>query len=354
MSDNVHGTFVSHKVSKVRWKPGNNSVSETFITGSWDEELNLLKLWMYPENDSEQQNPDLYPLATSVQVHEGNVTEIKFVDNDLFLVSSSLGSVRLWKVFESKITRVTELKEITAWKNIHYFQNGERSSCNGIACYENDAVTIGEDGRINVLSVSEAEPVRCIDEADSCSMQCVCFLKHNEIMAGNLRGQMKIWDLRSPLLQPSMTFLVSGEPIAATCLTVHPSQKHIVFAGGEDGFITIWDLRQGTSPVTLLEAHSSSVNELMFHPDRPEHFMSCSANGDMWHWNSKTSLKDSVLDSTYVDIPWLSSTAVKKQVEIVPLMQSLPLPVNSFDLSKNRLILASDNEAIYIHKNLRI
>lgn len=89
-------------------------------------------------------------------------------------------------------------------------------------------------------------------------MQCVCFLKHNEIMAGNLRGQMKIWDLRSPLLQPSMTFLVSGEPIAATCLTVHPSQKHIVFAGGEDGFITIWDLRQGTSPVTLLEAHSSS------------------------------------------------------------------------------------------------
>lgn len=24
----------------------------------------------------------------------------------------------------------------------------------------------------------------------------------------------------------------------------------------------------------------------MFHPDRPEHLFSCSANGQLWHWDS--------------------------------------------------------------------
>lgn len=41
MEDKVHGTFISEKVSKVRWKPENGFESHHFITGSWDNEVSL-------------------------------------------------------------------------------------------------------------------------------------------------------------------------------------------------------------------------------------------------------------------------------------------------------------------------
>jgi hypothetical protein len=38
----------------------------------------------------------------------------------------------------------------------------------------------------------------------------------------------------------------------------HPTQRHMVLAGGEDGSLTVWDLRHNTFPVTLLSAHSDT------------------------------------------------------------------------------------------------
>lgn len=49
--------------------------------------------------------------------------------------------------------------------------------------------------------------------ADSCSLRCVCFLKHNEVLTGNLRGQMKVWDLKSTTDKPASTFMLSGEQV---------------------------------------------------------------------------------------------------------------------------------------------
>lgn len=49
--------------------------------------------------------------------------------------------------------------------------------------------------------------------ADSCSLRCVCFLKHNEVLTGNLRGQMKVWDLKNAVDKPAFTFMLSGEQV---------------------------------------------------------------------------------------------------------------------------------------------
>lgn len=42
------------------------------------------------------------------------------------------------------------------------------------------------------------------------------------------------------------------------CVDKHPGQAHIVATGGQDGMLTVWDLRQHRFPMTLLEAHTSS------------------------------------------------------------------------------------------------
>ena len=38
----------------------------------------------------------------------------------------------------------------------------------------------------------------------------------------------------------------------------HPGQEHVVATGGEDGMLTVWDLRKEKFPMTLLEAHTGA------------------------------------------------------------------------------------------------
>ena len=40
------------------------------------------------------------------------------------------------------------------------------------------------------------------------------------------------------------------------CVDRHPGQPHIVATGGDDGMLTIWDLRQEKFHMTPMEAHT--------------------------------------------------------------------------------------------------
>lgn len=364
MGDNVHGAFLSQKIGKVRWKPEFGVDAETFVTGSWDNEENQLILWYYPPLSElqEEEYLDAYPQVVYEQQFEGDVTELKFVTNNKFLVSSSFGRVQLFDILDRTQAAKAKLREVITWDTCHYFKTGERSSCTGIATFEEDVATIGEDGRINLLSLHSERLVRVIDEADTSSLRCTCFLKHNELLTGNLRGHMKIWDLRSHEDKPESTFMLSGDQIGATCVIHHPTQRHLVLAGGEDGALTVWDLRHNTFPVTVLTAHSQSVSELQFHPDRPEHLFTCSANGEIWHWNTSSISRNSAIGSAsdmsviagIEDNPWLNPDVAKNRMEVYALMPAISQPINSFDLNRTRLVCGCDNEAVYVIKNLML
>ncbi|GLV31898.1 Nucleoporin 43kD [Carabus blaptoides fortunei] len=254
MSQNVHGTFVSEKISKIRWRPDQFENSHSFVTGSWDNDENTIKLWKLVTTDED----DIYPCELKSYRANGDVTEIKFINQDLLVASTSDGSVNLLRVTDRE-NEAVDIKEQVNWKQIHKFKNSDPTSCTGLSTYDEDIVTIGEDGRINLLTSRRETLVRSIENADSCSLHCVSFLKYNEVLTGNLRGQMKIWDLRKSDDKPASTFMLNGEQIAATCLTYHPTQRHMVLAGDEEGSLTVWDLRLNTFPVTLLSAHSSAL-----------------------------------------------------------------------------------------------
>lgn len=71
---------------------------------------------------------------------------------------------------------------------------------------------------------------------------------------------MKIWDSRVMDDAPMSTFMLSGDQISTTCITVHPTQNHLMLAGAEDGTVSVWDLRKSTHPINVLNAHKSSGN----------------------------------------------------------------------------------------------
>ncbi|KAJ9595957.1 hypothetical protein L9F63_012850 [Diploptera punctata] len=310
MESKVHGTFVCEKINKVRWKPEDLIDSESFITGSWDNETNNLVYWHY---SCSEDDPDFYPKKATSLPFEGDVTELKFINKNVFAAASSCGSAKLYKVDSS----TTTMKETVCWDNIHYFECGEKCPCTGLACFEEDIATVGEDGRLVLLTARQKRPLRCIEEADSCSLRTVCFLKHNELLTGNLRGQMKVWDLKSSSDKPQSTFMLSGEQVGASCVTHHPTQRHMVLAGGEDGSLTVWDLRHNTFPVTLLSAHSDTVTELQFHPERPEHVFTCSASGEIWHWDTSS------MSHSADENPWLNTDAAKHRLDVFTLMPQL-------------------------------
>ncbi|CAH0558752.1 unnamed protein product [Brassicogethes aeneus] len=339
MSHNLHGTFVSQKVNKIRWRPDSFNNSHFFITGSWDDDQNTIKLWDFQENEEDD---DIYPFLVATHNHNGDVTEAKFLNPDYLLASSSFGSARLIKI-ENKYNEISLKDEIT-WDHLHYFNNKECSPCNSFALYENDIVTVGEDGRINLLTAQSKLIVRRIDEADSCSLQCVIFLKHNEILTSNLRGQMKIWDLRSKEKTAINTFMLSGDHVTPTCLTFHPTQRHLIIAGDDLGSLTTWDLRHNTYPVNVLNAHEGSISEIQFHPDNPDQLFSCSSAGEIWHWSTKGKAGITMEDSNI----WLAPDNIKNKLEVFTLMPNLGKPINSLDLNRNRIICGCDNEAIYL------
>lgn len=73
MSQNVHGTFVSEKISKIRWRPDQFENSQSFVTGSWDNDENTIKLWKLVTTDED----DIYPYELNSYRTNGDVTEIK-------------------------------------------------------------------------------------------------------------------------------------------------------------------------------------------------------------------------------------------------------------------------------------
>lgn len=82
MSQNISGTFVSEKVSKIRWRPDPFNTSHSFVTGSWDNlQENSIKLWDFQECESDT---DIYPFVASSVLVPGDVTELAVRTKQLY------------------------------------------------------------------------------------------------------------------------------------------------------------------------------------------------------------------------------------------------------------------------------
>lgn len=167
---------------------------------------------------------------------------------------------------------------------------------------------------------------------------------------------MKIWDLRNNNDSPTNAFMLNGDQIAATCLAYHPTQRHMVLAGDEEGSLTVWDLRHNTFPVTLLSAHTEAVTEIQFHSRYPDHMFSCSNSGEIWHWKTLSPMKHPTLLNLETETvnPWFSNENIKTKLEVFSLMPRLYKPVNCLDLDKNRALCGGDNEAVYLINNVSV
>ncbi|XP_026700356.1 nucleoporin Nup43 [Athene cunicularia] len=269
------------------------------------------------------------------------------------------------------MARVT-LSANQCWEKAHYHVDQDTScggaACTGVICNNPEIVTVGEDGRINLFRADQKDAVRTIDNADSSTLHAVTFLRTTEILTVNSIGQLKIWDLRQQRNEPSQVFSLTGDRVPLHCVDRHPNQQHVVATGGQDGMLSVWDIRQGTMPVSLLNAHEAEMWEVHFHPSNPDHLFTCSEDGSLWHWDTSTDVaeKPSFLhqggrSTTYfshsainqsVVSAWLSNDPTKDRMEITNLIPNQTLSVNSLDILGPCLVYGTDAEAIYVNRHL--
>ncbi|XP_074846497.1 nucleoporin Nup43 isoform X1 [Carettochelys insculpta] len=365
--------FVSQKISKTRWRPVPTAVlqpPELFATGSWDNEENKISIWSVGDFGSLGPSGEYQgePQLLCDIRHDGDVMDMQFFDQERIVAASSTGSVTIFRHHQNNQT----LSVSQQWERAHYhvapdtpFYGG--ASCTGVICNNPEIVTVGEDGRINLFRADHKEAVRTIENADSSTLHAVTFLRTTEILTVNSIGQLKIWDFRQQRNEPSQIFSLTGDRIPLHCVDRHPNQQHIVATGGQDGMLSIWDVRQGSMPVSLLNAHEAEMWEVHFHPSNPDHLFTCSEDGSLWHWDTSTDVSEkpsffhqggrnvTVLSHTAnqsVISAWLSNNPTKDRMEITNLFPNQTLSVNSLDVLGPCLVCGTDAEAIYVNRQL--
>ncbi|XP_068406862.1 nucleoporin Nup43 isoform X2 [Eschrichtius robustus] len=296
--EEIYAKFVSQKISKTRWRPvppGSLQTTETFATGSWDNEENYVSLWSigdFGNLDSDGGFEGDHQLLCDIR-HHGDVMDLQFFDQERIVAASSTGCVTVFLHHPNNQT----LSVSQQWTAAHHHTGPGSPSCSsapctGVVCSNPEIVTVGEDGRINLFRADHKEAIRTIDNADSSTLHAVTFLRTPEILTVNSIGQLKIWDFRQQGNEPSQILSLTGDRVPLHCVDRHPNQQHVVATGGQDGMLSIWDVRQGTMPVSLLKAHEAEMWEVHFHPSNPDHLFTCSEDGSLWHWDASTDVPE--------------------------------------------------------------
>lgn len=236
MSDpRVNGMFLSEKVSKIRWNPQQFSEPDSFVTGAWDSPESSVKLWKLTSGNAffgggGDELSEYIPKCTAKLILPGDITGLQFVDSEHIVVASSDGFVSVLHIDRNRTAQ--NLSERYRYRNLHRFENGVAAPCNGLAAFEHNVATIGEDGRLNVLAISQNRVIASVDEADSCSLTCVTFVNQKEVFTGNRMGLVKMFDVRSESKAAVASFQISCDDgkksNGVTTLTHHPTQKYIV------------------------------------------------------------------------------------------------------------------------------
>jgi nuclear pore complex protein Nup43 len=294
--------------------------------------------------------------------HEGNVTDIQFADTERFAVASSSGCVTVMQHrHPSKTVDVSQ-----RWERLHSCPGQSLVSCTALSVNPPDVVTVGEDGRINVMRIEMREPLLTID-ADSCTITCVTCIRQSEVLTGSVGGQLKLWDVRQPTHGPAKILLLVGDPVALHCLDRHPNQQHIVATGGQDGVLSVWDTRQERSPMTQREAHTSNIWDVKFHPTCPDNLFTCSEDGSLWHWDATRRATPGFSSTLNAHIglgittgsgvsysPWLLDDSGRTEIHATSLLPWHRMPLQSLDTQMRKLVCGTDSEAVIVINDLSI
>lgn len=180
MSDpKLYGTFVSQKVSKIRFVHEQFNVSTSFITGSWWSSSNSIDLWRLTKDEYSDGDDDheYLPVSVAKIPVNGDVTGLEFLDKDNVAVATTAeesgyivmifaydqfllnGRFHCSTLFSFAFAFAGPVLVVSVDRNLlqdnlaikHKFSNLHKhktspAPCTALAVFEGDIASVGEDG----------------------------------------------------------------------------------------------------------------------------------------------------------------------------------------------------------------
>lgn len=224
----VNSSFVSERINKIRFIESENCLEpDAFVSGSSEGKIKLFKL--IPIEFSDVEENDFTQKAVAKLAVDGDITGLEIVDHNNFVVSSGAG---VSCIYLNRDLESNNLQQNFRFKDLHKFKINDPALCTGLSVFEDTIATIGEDGTVNLLSLSAQKVLMKLEDVDSVTPTAVNFINYKELITGNRLGIMNSYDLRSGTKEPTAVFPVSCDDEkksnGVTCITNHPTQQHIV------------------------------------------------------------------------------------------------------------------------------
>ncbi|ESN99224.1 hypothetical protein HELRODRAFT_189038 [Helobdella robusta] len=369
MAQSVQTKYLTCKISKIKWQPVRSHLEEQpniFVTGGYDElSRNPIAVWLVPNEaqsyESKDEAFDLEPQMLSSADLTGGVTDLTFMNETSILSSSSNGDINILHFNEDY--QKLDLKH--TYSKVHYYAGKVGCPCTSV-CFNEDSSIIasaGEDGCINAIKNAGTQNAVTRIAVDNVTINGISFVDQSTVGTINLVGHLNLYDIRSCNKSSSKKFAVTGNLMSLLCMDQHPSQPHIVCAGGSDGQLFVWDLRSDGAPIAIHKGHSANMLDVKFHPQMPNNLFTCSQDGTLWHWQSCESPNSFHLDNYFKEFAgnnisnissWLLDGEKSSRKIVSNLLPDNMFPINTLDVSHNRLICGLDSEQLYLFSNLAV
>lgn len=343
--ESVNCVFLSQHISRIKWRPTVSSLekSKMFATGSSGEAENTVSIWDISQMKNpyvvEDYNPSndegyfeqKYPKKVSSLEVGADVSALSYVKSEGVVIGNTAGLIKYLSISPTQ-----KLSESFVWEGLHSSKMG---GCSGLDVNLPDIATVGDDGSIHILHVTTAKPLHSLPGVDSCAITCVRWLSSSELSTTNSIGQLRIYDVRSPNCddKPQRVIMSTVDPQTLRSLDRHPSQAHMLAAGGADGCLTFFDLRQDKAAIAKLQLHQSDVWDVRFNQQQPDLLYTCSEDGSVRKLDTSSNIKH--LNA--------SPSATTSPIQISEMVEG-EVAVNAIDVSGSSLVCANDSDAIYL------
>ncbi|KAM7511681.1 hypothetical protein LguiB_010556 [Lonicera macranthoides] len=240
----IHHLPQSNSIDALRWLPPRAALDRSIVLAVSDSStsstiqihsinpsnstiLNLLSSWSSPSKISS--------LKVSHNLHKPYIAASTFA-----------GSLHV--LFQSDDDLLVEYFEK---KGLHL----GKVACIDLQEYGGGCVSVGEDGRVNLVSVGDSGLGfrQVFDSEGLVSYTATKWGSETEFATGGLGFGLQWWDIRKPG-GPASQFKGNWAQRSSSgiihSIDIHPSRKHTCLAGGSCGTVFAWD-RRGQQPIIL-------------------------------------------------------------------------------------------------------
>lgn len=165
----------------------------------------------------------------------------------------------LWIGCQQNTLSVVDIQDKKEIKNYKVHPGGVFD----IKIVEDKILSVGADGNVIEWNRSDANYVRTIPLSDSKIRRFAVSTHKLELAFPFANGGMEIVD---PIFFNSIEKKKVNDLGVASC-AFHP-KKSVLFTGGRDGEICLWNSKKNYDPVVNFTAHKGNVYAIAFHPKR--------------------------------------------------------------------------------------